>query len=127
MTTRSRTPNVTAAKLTVATLAVATLALGGAVLASGVALAQAQTVTKRPPYGCFRVTAPEINIRKTAFSSGEVLAQAKRGDILIKRKRFCTLRGFWCAVRTAKGVDGYADKSLIKVSACPARLSKPAN
>ncbi|MEQ1695629.1 MAG: hypothetical protein ABL901_07290 [Hyphomicrobiaceae bacterium] len=86
--------------------------------------AVAQTKTHRPAYGCFKVTVPELNIRQTAFSSGAVVATAIKNEILVKRRRFCALRGFWCAVTTNKGVPGYADKSMIAVAACPARLSQ---
>ncbi|MBX9924746.1 MAG: SH3 domain-containing protein [Hyphomicrobiaceae bacterium] len=85
--------------------------------------AMSQT-TSRPAYGCFRVTAPEINIRARAVSSSDVVGQARRGDILVKRERFCALRGFWCPVTTAAGVGGWADKSLMQVAPCPARLSR---
>jgi hypothetical protein len=85
--------------------------------------AQAQSTTVRPAYGCFKVTAPQINIRATAFSTGAVLATASKNEILVKRRRFCTLRGYWCAVTTNAGIQGFADKNLIAVASCPARLS----
>ncbi len=70
-------------------------------------------------YGCFVVTAPSINIRDGAFSSSAVIATANRGQILVKRHRFCTLRGFWCAVRTKSGAEGWADKAFMERTACP--------
>jgi hypothetical protein len=85
--------------------------------------AQAQSTSVRPAYGCFKVTAQQINIRGTAFSSGPVVATASKNEILIKRRRFCTLRGYWCAVTTNAGIQGFADKNLMTVAACPARLS----
>jgi hypothetical protein len=85
--------------------------------------AQAQSTSIRPAYGCFKVTAPQINIRGTAFSTGPVVATASKNEILIKRRRFCTLRGYWCAVTTNAGIQGFADKNLMAVAACPARLS----
>ena len=89
-----------------------------------VSAAGAATTTTRPAYVCFKVTADEINIRAKPYSTAAVIGSAKRGDILVKRKRWCTLRGFWCAV-TKGGLDGYADKSLMKVAPCPPSLSKP--
>ena len=86
--------------------------------------ALAQTTTHRPAYGCFKVTVPELNIRATAFSTGAVVATAIKNEILIKRRRYCTLRGFWCAVTTNKGIQGFADKSMMAVAACPSRLSQ---
>lgn len=86
--------------------------------------ATAQTTTHRPAYGCFKVTVPELNIRQTAFSTGAVVATAYKNEILVKRRRFCTLRGFWCPVTTNKGIQGFADKSMMAVAACPARLSQ---
>jgi hypothetical protein len=106
------------AKLLIAAAAAATL---------GVGAAAAQTTTTRPAYGCFKVTVPELNVRDTAFSSGKVVATAIKGETLVKRRRFCTARGFWCAVTTNKGVQGYADKSMMTVAACPARLSTKTN
>lgn len=84
----------------------------------------AQTTTHRPAYGCFKVTVPELNIRGTAFSNGPVVATAIKNETLVKRRRYCALRGFWCAVTTNKGVQGYADKSMMTVAACPSRLSQ---
>jgi hypothetical protein len=86
--------------------------------------AAAQTSTHRPAYGCFKVSVPELNIRQTAFSNGAVVATAIKNEILVKRRRYCTLRGFWCPVTTNKGIQGYADKSMMTVAPCPARLSQ---
>lgn len=94
-----------------------------AVLVSGT-VASAQS-SARPAFGCFTANA-DLNIRDKAFASGAVIATAEAGDILVKRKRFCTLRGFWCAV-SYDGVDGWADKSFMTVTPCPANLSKPVN
>ena len=60
--------------------------------------ATAQTTSYRPAYGCFKVTVPELNIRETASSKGNIVATTYKNEILVKRRRFCTLRGFWCAV-----------------------------
>lgn len=69
-------------------------------------------------YGCFKVTAAHLNIRARPYSSSEVIGAASRGDVLEKRKLFCTPRGFWCAVRKGS-LEGYADKSnMVKVD-CP--------
>lgn len=91
-----------------------------AMLAGG---AQAAT-TSRPAYGCFKVTAPEVNIRAKPYSNAAVVGAAHKGEILVKRKRWCTLRGWWCAVRHGK-TEGYADKKFMKVAPCPSSLSKP--
>lgn len=74
-----------------------------------------------PKYGCFKVTADGVNIRGSAFSSGAVVGTAPKGAILIKRKPYCTLRGFWCAV-SYKGVDGWADKKYYTITTCPKDL-----
>jgi hypothetical protein len=80
-----------------------------------VAAAEAQAAG----YGCFKVTASSLNIRATPHSTAEIIGTAYKGEILIKRKPLCTLRGFWCAVRKG-GLDGYADKAnMQKLSACP--------
>jgi hypothetical protein len=87
------------------------------------AAASAQTVTHRPAYGCFKVTVPELNIRAKALSSSAVLATVIKGETLVKRHRFCALRGYWCAVTTNKGIQGFADKSMMAVAPCPSRLA----
>lgn len=70
-------------------------------------------------YGCFVVTAQSLNVRARPYSSSEVIAVAKKGDVLEKRKLWCTWRGFWCAVRKGD-IEGYADKSFMdKLSKCP--------
>lgn len=70
-------------------------------------------------YGCFRVTADEINIRARPYSDASVLGTVSKGAVLEKRKMLCTLRGYWCAVRTGTGIEGYADKSFLDKISCP--------
>lgn len=104
------------------------LAVGAAaaiIAASAASVATAGTTT-RPAFGCFRVTASALNIRDRPFSTAAVIGMAEKGDILVKRRRWCTWRGFWCAVRY-DGIDGYADKSFMEVAPCPASLSEPAD
>lgn len=69
--------------------------------------------------GCFKVVGtPSLNIRATAFSGSAVIATARRGEILVKWKRFCAFRGFWCPVEK-NGVQGHADKDFLQKVACP--------
>ena len=83
------------------------------------AFAEGQT---RPPFGCFKVTADEINIRAKPHAEAAVVGTAKKGDFLVKRKAWCTLRGYWCAV-TMGGTEGYADKNFMEVAPCPASFA----
>jgi hypothetical protein len=69
-------------------------------------------------YGCFKVTADSLNIRARPYSTSEIIGSASKGDILEKRKLFCTPRGFWCAIRKGS-LEGYADKSNMVKIACP--------
>jgi hypothetical protein len=69
-------------------------------------------------YGCFKVTVGSLHIRERPYSSAKVLTTASKGDILEKRKYFCTPRGFWCAVRQG-AIEGYADKAFMKKVPCP--------
>lgn len=69
-------------------------------------------------FGCFLVTASEVNIRERPYSDAKVIGTAVKGDILIKRKLLCTLRGYWCAIR-AGSVDGYVDKAYMQKITCP--------
>jgi hypothetical protein len=93
------------------------LALRAALLVSSlIATAESQAATG---YGCFKVTAASLNIRTRPYSSADVVGTAYKGEILIKRKPLCTLRGFWCAVRKGD-LDGYADKAnMQKLAVCP--------
>lgn len=77
------------------------------------------------PYGCYRVKALEINIHASARTHGDVLGQARRGDVLIKLRRACSPRGLWCPVTTERGLEGWAAKSGIEPVACP-RKARPA-
>ena len=97
---------------------------GATALAVSASLATAQTVTTRPKYGCFRVTADSLNIRAKALSTADVVGTAKRGDLLVKRRRFCALRGYWCPVAFGV-VEGWADKAFFEAAPCPPRLSEP--
>ncbi|SRR6056297_2967010 len=76
----------------------------------------AQAQTSR--YGCYEVTGGALNIRKRAWSKSPVLAVARRGEKLAKRRRFCAVRGFWCPVRTKAGVSGWADKQYLRNVSC---------
>lgn len=69
-------------------------------------------------YGCFQVVTPALNIRDRPYSDAKVIGTAVAGDILEKRKRWCTLRGYWCAVRKGT-IEGYADKNFLGTTKCP--------
>ena len=69
-------------------------------------------------YGCFQVITPSLNIRERPYSDARVIGTASAGDILEKRKRWCTPRGYWCAVRMGT-LEGYADKSFLGTTKCP--------
>lgn len=69
-------------------------------------------------FGCFQVTADSLNIRARPYSSAAILGAVRKGDILEKRKIWCTPRGYWCAVR-AGGLEGYADKAYLTKIPCP--------
>jgi len=69
-------------------------------------------------FGCFRANT-DLNVRDRPLSSATVIGTVAKGDVLEKRKRWCTLRGYWCAVTTKTGVEGYADKSFMDKMPCP--------
>lgn len=83
-----------------------------------VALTLAAPAGEAATYGCFKVQT-DINIRARPYSSADVIGAAAKGDMLEKRKLLCTLRGYWCAVRTKGGLEGYADKSFLEKAPCP--------
>ncbi|WP_295555029.1 SH3 domain-containing protein [uncultured Hyphomicrobium sp.] len=93
-------------------------AAAGILLCAGLSSAISTEAQAATNYGCFKVTAPHLNIRARPYSSSEVIGAAKRGDILEKRKLFCTPRGFWCAIRKGS-LEGYADKSNMRKVTCP--------
>ena len=100
-------------------------------LCAGLALTaahqSASADTTRPAYGCFKVTAPSLAIKEGAIGTTATLATADKGEILIKRRRFCTVAAGVCAVTTNKGVQGFADKKMMAVAPCPSRLSTKTN
>ena len=97
----------------------AVLIAGGFLAASN---AEAQTTT-RPKYGCYRVVgADAVNIRAKPFSTSDVIGVARRGEILVKWRRWCTLRGFWCPVQSGDKM-GHADKSYLEPAPCPPAFS----
>lgn len=89
--------------------------LAASVVASAFA---APAFAAKTGYGCFLVTASEVNIRERPYSDAKVIGTAAKGDILIKRKMLCTLRGYWCAI-SAGSVDGYVDKTFMQKITCP--------
>ena len=89
------------------------VAAAGLMLATGIS-ADAKAAT----YGCFKVSAAHLNIRARPYSTAEIIGTASRGDILEKRKMFCTPRGFWCAIRKGS-LEGYADKANMRKVDCP--------
>ena len=92
------------------------LLVAAAILAVQSAAIEAEAASK---YGCFRVSTAAMNIRARPYSDADVIGVATKGDILEKRKFLCTLRGYWCAVRTSTGLEGYGDKSLMEKIPCP--------
>jgi hypothetical protein len=99
---------------------------GLAVLAVTAGSVIAQTSLTRPPFGCFQVSVPQLNIRLKPDGDAPVIGSVKQGDFLIKRKRFCNFRGFFCAVQ-AGPLEGYADKNFMAVAPCPASTAVPTN
>ena len=91
------------------------LATAGLIVSAGFA-ADVQAAANN--YGCFKVTSSSLNIRARPYSTSDVIGAASRGDILEKRKLFCTPRGFWCAIRKGS-LEGYADKSNMAKITCP--------
>jgi len=103
----------------------AVLLIGGAVLfVPGPIAAGAQAKSSGASYGCYVVTAEHLNIRARPLSGSAILDSAQRGEVLVKWRRFCALRGIWCPVQkgTAKG---YADRSLLRSVPCSGAQSTP--
>lgn len=95
------------------------LALAAAI-ATGTLLASLPGANAAPAdkgYGCFRAKT-SMNIRQRPWASSDVIATAKEGETFVKRKRFCNIRGYWCAITTSAGVDGYGDTSLMEKTEC---------
>lgn len=71
-------------------------------------------------FGCYKVTANSLNLRKRAWGRSAVVGVVHKGTVVAKRRRWCALRGFWCPVRTKAGVSGWADKKYLRRTKCPA-------
>ncbi len=100
-------------------------AIAGVLLATvpvGAATAEPTSALDRPAYGCLKVTAPSIAIKEKSVGTSTTLATASKGEILIKRHRFCTFGS--CAVTTRGDVKGFAEKALLVVAACPSPKKK---
>jgi hypothetical protein len=69
-------------------------------------------------YGCFKVTSDNLNIRDRPYSTAATIGNAVKGEILEKRKLWCTPRGYWCAIRQGL-LEGYADKNFMQKVPCP--------
>lgn len=70
-------------------------------------------------YGCYKVIGvSSLNIRARPYSDSDSIGIANRGDILLKWKRWCTLRGFWCPVQKGN-IAGHADKRYLMKVDCP--------
>ena len=82
------------------------------------AFSAAPAFAAKKGFGCYLVTVDSLNVRERPYSNADVVGVVYKGDILIKRRLFCTLRGFWCAVR-AGSMKGYVDKSYIQKITCP--------
>ena len=83
-----------------------------------IALVALSSAARAGDYGCFRANT-DLNIRDRPYSSATVIGNVAKGEVMEKRKRWCTLRGYWCAVTTKAGLEGYADKSLMDKMPCP--------
>ncbi len=63
-------------------------------------------------YGYYEVVgASSLNIRERPYMSSEVLTVAEEGEVLVKWKRFCSLRP-WCPVQKGD-VQGWAGKDYL--------------
>lgn len=92
------------------------LAVVAALLIIPVAPAPANALESR--FGCYRVTAATLNVRKSAWGRSDILATVRRGELVAKRRRFCALRGFWCPIRTKAGIRGWVDKRFVRRARC---------
>ncbi len=87
-------------------------------LAGLVSIMTLSTAASAAGYGCFRAN-NDLNIRDRPHSSATVIGTVAKGEVLEKRKRWCTLRGYWCSVTTKNGLEGYADKAFMDKMPCP--------
>lgn len=110
-------PSLTLGRVVLGMLGVSVAVLGATLAARG-ALAANDTATG-VNHGCYRVTTSAINIRAKPFASADIISRARNGDIVLKWKRFCTLRGYWCPVEK-DGIRGHADKAHLQPVPCSA-------
>jgi hypothetical protein len=89
-----------------------------ALIAMAIVAGGAMPVEAASKYGCFKVTTDNLNIRDRPYSTAAIIGNAVKGEILEKRKLWCTPRGYWCAVRQGQ-LEGYADKNFMQKVPCP--------
>lgn len=64
-------------------------------------------------YGYYEVVGTSsLNIRERPYTTSRVLAVAQKGEILVKWKRYCSLRP-WCPVQL-DDVQGWAGKAYLR-------------
>ena len=90
----------------------------GALIATAIVAGGAIPVEAASKYGCFKVMTDNINIRDRPYGNAAIIGNAVKGEILEKRKLWCTPRGYWCAIRQGL-LEGYADKNFMQKVACP--------
>lgn len=90
------------------------------VLIIGICIIAKGAAAQSSKFGCYKVTAKTLNLRKRAWGKSDIVDVLERGDIVAKRRRFCAIRGFWCPVRTEGDLSGWADKKFLRRVSCPA-------
>ena len=74
--------------------------------------ARTTSVIAQEGYGYYEVVgASSLNIRARPYMSSQVLTVAEEGEVLVKWKRFCSLRP-WCPVQKGD-VQGWAGKDYL--------------
>lgn len=64
-------------------------------------------------YGYYEIVGTSsLNIRERPYTTSRVLAVAQKGDIVVKWKRYCSLRP-WCPVQVGD-VQGWAGKAYLR-------------
>lgn len=96
-----------------------TLALIAALGAGVAATSTSPAAAADKVYGCYKVIGvSSLNIRARPYSNSDSIGIAYRGEVLVKWKRWCALRGFWCPVQKGS-VAGHADKRYLMKVDCP--------
>ena len=69
-------------------------------------------------YGCYKIVdASSVRVRSKPYLWAKTLTYAKRGQKVVKNRKFCSIRGTWCRVQV-KDTSGWIGKKYLEKVDC---------